>query len=66
MSVLPEFFDPNMFVQPDFDSHFTIKRPYTTFSKVMTVKFDDYKVSLYLTLSLIINFNYFLLTLFKY
>ncbi len=46
MSVLPEYFDPNQFVQPDYDSHFTIKRPYTTFSKSMILKFEEYNVSL--------------------
>ncbi len=45
MSVLPEYFDPNQFVQPDYDSHFTIKRPYTTFSKSMILKFEEYNVS---------------------
>ncbi len=44
MSVLPEYFDPNQFVQPDYDSHFTIKRPYTTFSKSMILKFEEYNV----------------------
>ena len=49
-SVLPEFFDPSMYVQPDFDSHFTIKRPYTTFSKAMLLKFNEYNVNFYLYL----------------
>jgi len=45
MSVLPEYFDPTTYIQPDFDSHFAIKRPYTTFSKSMNMKFEEYSVS---------------------
>ena len=45
MSVMPEYFDPSAYLQPDIDSHFTIKRPYTTFSKSMILKFEDYNVS---------------------
>lgn len=47
MSVLPEYFDPTSYDQPDHDSHFTIKRPYTTFSKSMFIKFEDYYVRQY-------------------
>lgn len=45
-AVLPEYFDPSQYVKPDVDSHFTIKRPYTTFSKSMLIKFDDYYTNL--------------------
>jgi len=46
MKVLPEFFDPSQYVQPDMDSHFTIKRPYTTFSKSMSLQFEEYSANL--------------------
>ena len=45
MSVLPEYFDPFMFQQAGTDEHFTIKRPYTTFSKSINIDFKEYNVS---------------------
>lgn len=44
MSVLPEYFDPSQFVKNDYDHHFTIKRPYTNFSKSMMINFKEYQV----------------------
>ena len=35
MKVLPEYFDPSQFIVPQYDTHFTIKRPYTNFAKSM-------------------------------
>ena len=46
MSVLPEYFDPFLFHKPGQEYHFTIKRPYTTFSKSMNIDFKEYNVSL--------------------
>ena len=45
MSVLPEYFDPFLFHKPGQEYHFTIKRPYTTFSKSMNIDFKEYNVS---------------------
>lgn len=44
MSVLPEYFDPSQFVKNEYDHHFTIKRPYTNFSKSMMINFKEYQV----------------------
>lgn len=44
MKVLPEYFDPTQFSVPNYESHFTIKRPYTNFAKSMAIKFEDYYV----------------------
>jgi hypothetical protein len=44
MKILPEFFDPTQFVVANYDTHFTVKRPYTTFAKSIGVKFEDYYV----------------------
>lgn len=45
MKILPEYFDPATFVVPNYDTHFIIKRPYTSFTKSMLIKFEDYYVS---------------------
>lgn len=55
MSVLPEYFDPTTYIQPDFDSHFAIKRPYTTFAKSMNLKFSEYNVRKPFSLILLIK-----------
>lgn len=44
-NILPEYFDPTAFHQPGLDYHFTIKRPYTTFSKSINLDFKEYNVS---------------------
>lgn len=44
MKVLPEYFDATQFITPNYEHHFIIKRPYTTFAKSMQVKFEDYYV----------------------
>jgi len=48
MKILPEYFDRSQFAMPDYDHHFTIKRPYTTFAKSMNLAFEDYYVNFYL------------------
>ena len=42
MKVLPEYFDPNQFKQPNRDAHFIIKRPYTNFTRSVNVDYKDY------------------------
>ena len=44
MKVLPEYHDATQFLMPNYQSHFVIKRPYTTFAKSMSLKFEDYYV----------------------
>jgi len=44
MKILPEYFDPSQFITPQYDSHFTIKRPYTNFAKSMRLNFQEYYV----------------------
>lgn len=44
MKILPEYFDAGQFIQPNFNSHFTIKRPYVNYAKDIQVKFEDYYV----------------------
>lgn len=44
MKVFPEYFDANQFIVPNYNSHFTIKRPYTNFAKSMRLNFEDYFV----------------------
>ncbi len=46
MKILPEYFDSAQFIQPNYNSHFTIKRPYTNYAKNIQVKFEDYFVKL--------------------
>jgi hypothetical protein len=45
MKILPEYFDGAQFQVGNYDAHFTIKRPYTTFAKSMQIKFEDYYVT---------------------
>lgn len=45
MKILPEYFDRAQFQTPDYDTHFIIKRPYTTFAKSMNIAFEDYYVN---------------------
>lgn len=47
MKILPEYFDSSQFIQPNFNHHFTIKRPYANYAKDIQVKFEDYYVSTY-------------------
>jgi hypothetical protein len=49
MKILPEYFDGSQFIQPNFNSHFTIKRPYVNYAKSINIKFEDYYVSIYYT-----------------
>jgi len=44
MKILPEYFDPSQFITPQYDTHFTIKRPYTNFAKSMRLNFQEYYV----------------------
>lgn len=44
MQVLPEYFDPIQFRAPAYEQFFIIKRPYTTITKNMSLKFEDYQV----------------------
>ena len=44
MKVLPEYFDPSQFMVPQYDTHFTIKRPYTNFAKSSVKNFQEYYV----------------------
>lgn len=44
MKILPEYFDPSQFITPQYESHFTIKRPYTNFAKSMRLNFQEYYV----------------------
>ena len=44
MKVLPEYFDSSQFIQPNYSTHFTIKRPYSNYAKSIQLKFDDYYV----------------------
>ena len=44
MKILPEYFDGAQFETGNYDSHFSIKRPYSTFAKSMQIKFEDYYV----------------------
>ncbi len=46
MKILPEYFDAGQFIQPNYNSHFTIKRPYVNYAKDIQVKFEDYYVIL--------------------
>lgn len=46
MKVLPEYFDATQFMAPAHNHHFIIKRPYTTFAKSMSIKFEDYYVNI--------------------
>lgn len=45
MKILPEYFDPATFAIANYDHHFIVKRPYTSFTKSMQLKFEDYYVS---------------------
>lgn len=56
MKILPEYFDPSQFTTPQYESHFTIKRPYTNFAKSMRLNFQEYYVKKIL-LRLLVKFK---------